>query len=203
MADALSYLEFINSDNKVVLNLSSMFSGNLFSGNIMDFMDDEEELLITFEKDTVEDAHVATSEDIPLLNITATPNLSELKAFIGKEYDEYVVWKNSNSLLSKETSSASICATVYRTFNNTKVSTGRLKSPMNTESQTNSNSGSNDAISSGACERYHNSENCLCSFLMEEIKFLRNEINLKNEIIKRLFTSKSMLHNQYFFSHNS
>ena len=111
-----------------------MFSGNLFSGNIMDFMDDEEELLITFEKDTVEDAHVATSEDIPLINITATPNLSELKAFIGKEYDEYVVWKNSNSLLSKDTSSTSVCATVYGTFDNTKVSTGCLKSPINTES---------------------------------------------------------------------
>ena len=40
-------------------------------------------------------------------------------------------------------------------------------------------------------------------FLLEEIKFSRNEINLKNEIIKRLFTSKSMLHNEYFFSHNS
>ena len=111
-----------------------MFSGNLFSGNIMDFMDDEDELLITFEKDTVEDAHVATSEDIPLINITATPNLSELKAFIGKEYDEYVVWKNSNSLLSKDTSSASVCATVYGTFNNTKVRTDCLKSPINTES---------------------------------------------------------------------
>ena len=38
---------------------------------------------------------------------------------------------------------------------------------------------------------------------MEEIKFLRSEINSKNEIIKSLFTSKSMLHNEYFFSHNS
>ena len=38
---------------------------------------------------------------------------------------------------------------------------------------------------------------------MEEIKFLRSEINFKNEIIKSLFTSKSMLHNQLFFSHNS
>ena len=48
----------------------------------MDFMNDEEEHLITFEKDTVEDAHIAASEDIPLINITATPNLSELEAFI-------------------------------------------------------------------------------------------------------------------------
>ena len=38
---------------------------------------------------------------------------------------------------------------------------------------------------------------------MEEIKFLRSEINFKNEIIKSLFTSKSMLHNEHFFSHNS
>ena len=74
---------------------------------------------------------------------------------------------------------------------------------MSTESFTNSNSGSNDAISSGACEGYHNGENCLCPFLMEEIKFLRNGINFKNEIIKSLFTSKSMLHNETFFSHNS
>ena len=34
---------------------------------------------------------------------------------------------------------------------------------------------------------------------MEEIKFLRSEINSKNEIIKSLFTSKSMLHNEHFF----
>ena len=38
---------------------------------------------------------------------------------------------------------------------------------------------------------------------MEEIKFLRSEINFENEIIKNLFTSKSMLHNEHFFSHNS
>ena len=55
MADALSYLKFISSDNKDILNSSSMFSGNL-DRNIMDFMNDKEELLITFEKDTVEDA---------------------------------------------------------------------------------------------------------------------------------------------------
>ena len=131
--------------------------------------------------------------------MTATPNLSELEAFIDKEYDEYVVWKNSSSLLSKDTSSASEYVTVYGTLNNTKVSTGCLESPISTESSTNSNSGSNDAISSGACERYHNGEKCLCSFLTEEIKFLRSEINFKNEIIKSLFTSKSMLHNEHFF----
>ena len=73
----------------------------------MDFMNDEEELLINFEKDTVEDVHIAASEGIPLINITATPNLSELEAFIDKEYDKYVVWTNNNSLLSKDTSSAS------------------------------------------------------------------------------------------------
>ena len=81
--------------------------------------------MITFEKKTVEDAHIAASEDITLINITTTPNLSKLEAFIDKEYDEYVVWK-SNSLLSKDTSSASECVTVYGTFNNTKVSTGCL-----------------------------------------------------------------------------
>ena len=147
MADALSYLKFISSDNKVILNSSSMFSGNL-DRNIMDFTNDEEELLITFEKDTVEDAHVAASEGTPLINISVTPNLSELESFIDKEYDEYVVWRNNNSLLSKDTSSASEYVTVYGTFNNTKVSTGCLKSPITTESSTNNNSGSNDPISS-------------------------------------------------------
>ena len=67
-----------------------MFSGNL-GRNIIDFMNDEEELLITFEKDAVEDAHIAVSEGTPLINISVTPNLSELEAFIDKEYDEYVV----------------------------------------------------------------------------------------------------------------
>ena len=66
-----------------------MFSGNLDRN--MDFMNDGEELLITFEKDTVEDALIAASEGIPLINISVTPNLSELETFIGKEYDEYVV----------------------------------------------------------------------------------------------------------------
>ena len=76
MADALSHLKFISSDNKVTLDSSSMFSGNL-DRNIMDFMNDEEEL---FMKRT------------PLrmlINISVTPNLSELEAFIDKEYDEY------------------------------------------------------------------------------------------------------------------
>ena len=202
MADALSYLKFISSDNKVILNSSSMFFGNL-DRNIMDFMNDEEELLITFEKDTVEDAHITASEGTLLINISVTPNLSELEAFIDKEYDEYVVWRNNNSLPSKDTSSASECVTAYGTFNNTKVSTGYLKSLISTESSTNNNSGSNDAISREACGRYHNGENCLCSFLMEEIKFLRSEINFKNEIIRSLFTSKSVLHNEHFFPHNS
>ena len=88
MADALSYLKFISNDNKDILNSSFMFSGN-WDRNIMDFMNDEEELLITFEK--VEDAHIAASEGIPLINISATQNLSELEAFIDKEYDEYVI----------------------------------------------------------------------------------------------------------------
>ena len=82
--------------------------------------------MITFEKDTVDDAYIAASEDRALINITTTPNLSKLEAFIDKEYDEYVVWNNNNSLLSKDTSSASECVTVYGTFNNTKVSTGCL-----------------------------------------------------------------------------
>ena len=152
MADALSYLKFTSNDNKVILNSSSMFSGNL-DRNIMDFMNDEEELLITFEKDTVEDVHIAASEVTQLINISDTPNLSELEAFIDKEYDEYVVWRNNNSLLSKNTSSASECVTAYGTFNNTKVSTGCLKSAISTESSTNNNPGSNDAVSSGARER--------------------------------------------------
>ena len=38
---------------------------------------------------------------------------------------------------------------------------------------------------------------------MEEIKFLKSKINFKNEITKSLFTSKSVLHNKLFFSHNS
>ena len=201
MAEALSYLKFPSNDNKVILNSSSMFSGNL-DRNIMDFMNDEEELLITFEKDTVQDVHIAASEGTPLINISVTSNLSELEAFIDKEHDEYVVWRNNNSLLSKNTSPASECVTVYGTFNNTTVSTGCLKSAISTESSTNNNPGSNDAISSGACERDRNGENCLCSFLMEEIRFLRSEINFKNEIIKSLFTSKSMLHNEHFFSHD-
>ena len=78
----------------------------------------------------------------------------------------------------------------YGTFYNTKVSTGCHKSAISTESSTNNNPGSNDTISSGVCERYHNGENCLCSFLMEEIKFLKSE------------KSKSMLHNHegaFFF----
>ena len=82
MADALSYLKFISSDIKVILNQPS-----IFSAHIMDFINDEEELLITFEKDTVEDVRFAAGEDIPLINITVTPNLSELEAFIDKEYD--------------------------------------------------------------------------------------------------------------------
>ena len=50
----------------------------------MGFMNDEEGLLSTFDKDTVEDAHIAASEDTPLINISVTPNLSELEAFIDK-----------------------------------------------------------------------------------------------------------------------
>ena len=83
MENALSYLKFINSDNKVILNSTSMFSENL-DRNIMDFMNDEEEPLISFEKDNVEDAHIAAGEGIPLMSISVTPNLSELEAFIIK-----------------------------------------------------------------------------------------------------------------------
>ena len=61
MADALSYLKFVSSDNKVTLDSLSMFSGNS-DRHIIDFMNDEEELLITFEKDIVEDAHIVVSE---------------------------------------------------------------------------------------------------------------------------------------------
>ena len=47
----------------------------------MDFMKDKEELLITFDRDTVEDAHITTSKDTLLINISVSPNLSELEAF--------------------------------------------------------------------------------------------------------------------------
>ena len=56
---------------------------------IMDFINDEEELLITFDKDAVEDAHIGVSESTPLINISYTTDLNELEAFINKEYDEY------------------------------------------------------------------------------------------------------------------
>ena len=48
----------------------------------MGFMNNEEELLLTFEKDSVEDGHTEASEDTPLLNISVTPNLSELEVFV-------------------------------------------------------------------------------------------------------------------------
>ena len=101
IADVLSYLKFSNNDNKVILNSSSMFSGKL-GRNIMDFMNDEEELLITFEKDTIEDAHIAASEVRPLTNISVTTKLNELEAFIDKEYDEYVAWSNNNRVTTME-----------------------------------------------------------------------------------------------------
>ena len=96
-----------------------------------------------------------------------------MEHFIEKEYDGNVVWTNSNSLLSKGKSWASESITLHSTSNNTKVSAGCLKSSISTESATNKNTGPNDAISSGANERYQNSNNCLFSFLMDEIKFLR------------------------------
>ena len=176
--NALSNLKCISSDNKVILNSSSTFSGN-FNRSIIDFMNDEEKLLITFKKDTVGDTHIAASEGISLINITATPNLR---------------MEEQQQLTLKGYMSERV--TVYDTFNETKVSTSCL---ISTESSTNNNSGSNDAISSVACEKYHNGKHCLCSFLMKEIKFLRGEINFKNEIIKNLFASKSMLDNKHFF----
>ena len=84
-----------------------MFSENV-DRNIMDSMNGEEELLTTFEKDTVEDAHIAASEGMPLVNMKVTPNLSELEAFIDKEYDDYLVWSNNNSLLSKHLQLANV-----------------------------------------------------------------------------------------------
>ena len=62
-----------------------MFSRNL-DRTIMDFLNDEEELLIIFEKDTVEDAYIAAREDASLINMKVTSNLSELEASIDKEY---------------------------------------------------------------------------------------------------------------------
>ena len=50
--------------------------------NVMGFMNNEEELLLTLEKDSVEDAHNEASEDTPLLNISVTHNLSELEVFV-------------------------------------------------------------------------------------------------------------------------
>ena len=50
--------------------------------NVMGFMNNEEGLLLTLEKDSVEDAHNEASEDTPLLNISVTPNLSELEVFV-------------------------------------------------------------------------------------------------------------------------
>ena len=81
----------------------------MFSGNFLGFMSDEEDLLITFEKGTTEDAHIPASEDTRLINISVTPNLSELEAFTDKEYEEYVVWRNKNILILKYKSSASKC----------------------------------------------------------------------------------------------
>ena len=78
---------------------------------------------------------------------------------------------------------ASECITVSCTFDNIKGSNGCLKSPISTEFSTKNNPGLNKAVSSGASERYHSGENCLCSFLMEGIKFLSSEINFKNDII--------------------
>ena len=73
-----------------------MFSEKL-DRNIMDFKYNEEELQITFEKDTVEEAHIATSEDTPLINISVTPKLSDLGDFIDKEYYKCVTWRGKNS----------------------------------------------------------------------------------------------------------
>ena len=69
-----------------------MFSEKL-DRNIMDFKYNEEELQITFEKNTVEEAHIATSVDTPLTNISVTPKLSDLGDIIDKEYYKYVTWK--------------------------------------------------------------------------------------------------------------
>ena len=96
-----------------------MFSEKL-DRNAMDFKYNEEELQITFEKDTVEEAHIATSEDTPLINISVTPKLSDLGDFIDKEYYKYVTWRGKK-FPSNDTSSASEFITVYGTFNNIKL----------------------------------------------------------------------------------
>ena len=140
--NALSNLKCISNDNEVILNSSSKFSGN-FNRTIIDFMNDEEKLLITFKKDTVGDTHIAASEGISLVNITATPNLR---------------MEEQQQLTLKGYMSERV--TVYDTFNETKVSTSCL---ISTESSTNNNSGSNDAISSVACEKYHNCKNIVCA----------------------------------------
>ena len=50
----------------------------------MDFMNDEEELLITFEKNTVEDAHVAASEVYLLLTFQSPLTLVSWKLLLVK-----------------------------------------------------------------------------------------------------------------------
>ena len=101
--------------------------------------------MITFDKATVEDANISASEDIPLINISVTPKLSELEAFIDKKYKEHLAWRNNNSLLLKDTCSTSEYITAYSTCNNANVNTGYLKPRINTESSTNNNSDTNDA----------------------------------------------------------
>ena len=147
----------------------------------MDFLNEEKKLSITFDKDTVGDAYIAASEDTPPITISVNPNLSDLEAFDDKEYDEYDAWRNNNTLLSKYISSASECITIYDTFNNSEVSTGCIKSPINTESSTDINSDSNYAISNGTCKRYHNGKKYLYSFLMDQIKFLIPSVILQIE----------------------
>ena len=75
MANAPSYLKFISSDNKVSLNSSPMFSGDL-DRNTMDFMNDEEELFSLLKRIPLR-MHISQLVKIYLL-LTLQPPLTSV-----------------------------------------------------------------------------------------------------------------------------
>ena len=107
MTDASSYLKFISSDNKVILNSSSLFYGDL-DRNIMDFMNDEEELLLLLKRIPLR-MHILQLVKIFLL-LTLQPPLTSVswKRLLIKKYDGYVAWKNNKSLLSSASEGVTI-----------------------------------------------------------------------------------------------
>ena len=104
-------------------------------------------------------------------------------------------------LLSILSLSGSECVTVYGTFNNTKVSTGWLKSAVSTESSTNNNLGLNDAISSGACERYNiTMVRIVCApFLWKRSNFWGVKLSLKMKLLKVYLHQNQWLKKKWFF----